>query len=112
LTIWQTTPSSPPNLSPKNRPAESCAAIIWRDSTKAELAAAALKLTAEELLKLGLIDSRGGRAGRRRSRRCGRRGAFLSDSLLQALEGLSDLGPDQLVEQRYVKFRHMGNFFA
>src|SRR5579863_9617652 len=35
---------------------ESCAAIIWRDSTKAELAAAALKLTAEELLKLGLID--------------------------------------------------------
>ncbi len=37
---------------------------------------------------------------------------FLSDSLLQALQGLSDLGPDQLVEQRYVKFRHMGNFFA
>ena len=36
---------------------ESCAAIIWRDSTKAELAAAALRLTAEELLKLGLIDS-------------------------------------------------------
>src|ERR1700732_4806375 len=35
---------------------ESCAAIIWRDSAKAELAAAALKLTAEELLKLGLID--------------------------------------------------------
>ncbi len=42
---------------------ESCAAIIWRDSTKAELAAAALKLTAEELLKLGLIDSGGPRAG-------------------------------------------------
>ncbi len=35
---------------------ESCAAIIWRDSTKAELAAAALRLTAEELLKLNLID--------------------------------------------------------
>src|SRR5687767_10382572 len=35
---------------------ESCAAIIWRDSTKAELAAAALKLTARDLLRLGLID--------------------------------------------------------
>ena len=36
----------------------------------------------------------------------------LRDSLLQALEGLSNLSPDQLVEQRYAKFRHMGNFFA
>ncbi|HWB97938.1 MAG TPA: acetyl-CoA carboxylase carboxyltransferase subunit alpha, partial [Bryobacteraceae bacterium] len=34
---------------------ESCAAIIWRDSAKAELAAEALKLTAEDLLRLGLI---------------------------------------------------------
>src|SRR5579863_8883783 len=35
---------------------ESCAAIVWRDSTKKELAAAALRLTAEDLLHLGLID--------------------------------------------------------
>src|ERR1700690_1666290 len=35
---------------------ESCAAIIYRDSAKAEQAAAALRLTAEDLLKLGLID--------------------------------------------------------
>ena len=35
---------------------ESCAAIIWRDSAKAELAAEALKLTAPDLLGLGLID--------------------------------------------------------
>jgi acetyl-CoA carboxylase carboxyl transferase subunit alpha len=37
---------------------------------------------------------------------------FLGESLRQVLEGLSKLGPDQLVEQRYAKFRHMGNFFA
>jgi acetyl-CoA carboxylase carboxyl transferase subunit alpha len=37
---------------------------------------------------------------------------FLSDSLAQALEDLSKLGPEQLVEQRYAKFRQMGNFFA
>src|SRR5579862_8303386 len=35
---------------------ESCAAIIYRDSAKAELAAAALRLTAEDLKELGLID--------------------------------------------------------
>src|SRR5579859_6045548 len=34
---------------------ESCAAIIWRDSAKAELAAEALRLTAEDLLNFGLI---------------------------------------------------------
>src|SRR6476469_4165529 len=35
---------------------ESCAAIIWRDAGKAELAAAALKLTAPDLVRLGLVD--------------------------------------------------------
>src|SRR3954452_15769734 len=35
---------------------ESCAAIIWRDSTKAELAASALRMTAEDLKELALID--------------------------------------------------------
>ena len=35
---------------------EGCAAILWKDSAKAESAAEALKLTAPELLKLGIID--------------------------------------------------------
>ncbi len=35
---------------------ESCAAIIWRDSAKAEQAAAALRLTAEDMVKLRLVD--------------------------------------------------------
>jgi len=91
---------------------ESCAAIIWRDSTKAELAAAALRLTAEELLKLGLIDTVVGEPAGGAHEDADGAARSLSDSLLQALESLSKLGPDQLVEQRYVKFRHMGNFFA
>jgi acetyl-CoA carboxylase carboxyl transferase subunit alpha len=91
---------------------ESCAAIIWRDSTKAELAAAALKLTAEELLKLGLIDTVVGEPAGGAHEDADAAAHFLSDSLLQALDGLAGLGPDRLVEQRYTKFRHMGNFFA
>ena len=91
---------------------ESCAAIIWRDSTKAELAAAALKLTAEELLKLGLIDTVVSEPPGGAHEDAAAAAQLLGASLNQALESLSQLGPDQVVEQRYSKFRHMGNFFA
>jgi acetyl-CoA carboxylase carboxyl transferase subunit alpha len=91
---------------------ESCAAIIWRDSSKAELAAAALRLTAEELQKLGLIDEVVPEPPGGAQEDMDTAARLLSDSLRKALAGLSGLGPDQLVEQRYNKFRHMGNFFA
>jgi len=91
---------------------ESCAAIIWRDSTKAELAAAALKLTADELLKLGLIDAIVGEPAGGAHEDMDAAARFVSDSLVRALGELSGLGPDQLVEQRYLKFRRMGNFFV
>src|SRR5437016_14601905 len=35
---------------------EGCASIIWRDSTKAETAAAAMKITAKDLKELGIVD--------------------------------------------------------
>ena len=91
---------------------ESCAAIIWRDSTKAELAAAALRLTAEELLKLGLIDGVVSEpaGGAQEDPDAAARG--LASSLGQALAELSQQTADQVVEERYRKFRHMGNFFV
>jgi acetyl-CoA carboxylase carboxyl transferase subunit alpha len=90
---------------------ESCAAIIWRDSTKAELAAAALKLTADDLLKLGLVDGiipeppGGAHEDHDESAR------LLKEQLVRSLDDLSNLSPAQAVEKRYVKFRMMGNFF-
>jgi len=91
---------------------ESCAAIIWRDSTKAELAAAALKLTAEELLKLGLIDGIVAEPPGGAHEDADAAAVLVSDCLVEALESLAGLGPDQLVDQRYSRFRRMGNFFA
>lgn len=91
---------------------ESCAAIIWRDSTKAELAAAALKLTAEELLKLELIDRVVSEPPGGAHEDMDGAARSLSASLLGALDELSSLGPEKLVELRYAKFRRMGNFFA
>jgi len=90
---------------------ESCAAIIWRDSGKAEPAAAALKLTAPDLHRLGLIDTivpepPGGAQGTGPGRR------VASPELRRNLDELAPLTARQLVDQRYDKFRQMGNFFA
>ncbi len=91
---------------------ESCAAIIWRDSTKAELAAAALKLTAEDLLRFGLIDEVIPEpAGGAHEDPDGAAQA-LRAALSKSLQQLSQLPPEAVVQQRYAKFRHMGNFFA
>ena len=91
---------------------ESCAAIIWRDSTKAELAAVALRLTAEELHKLGLIDDVVPEPPGGAQEDMDGAARLLGEGLQKALDGMTGMGPDQLVEQRYKKFRHMGNFFA
>ncbi len=90
---------------------ESCAAIIWRDSGKAELAAAALKLTAPDLKQLGIVDGivaepEGGAQNDHDAA-----AESLRLTLQQALQELSRLPAKDLVDQRYEKFRKMGNFF-
>jgi acetyl-CoA carboxylase carboxyl transferase subunit alpha len=91
---------------------ESCAAIIYRDSAKAEQAAAALKLTAEDLLRLGLIDGvvpePTGGAQEDPVTAAGNLKAVLTNSLAE----LKKLSCNELVQHRYSKFRKMGNFFA
>src|SRR5579871_3304133 len=91
---------------------ESCAAIVWRDSAKAEQAAAALRLTAEDLKELALIDGiipepPGGAHENPEAAAQNLRAALRS-----ALMELMRLSPDELVQQRYTKFRKMGNFFT
>jgi len=90
---------------------ESCAAIIYRDAARAEEAAAALKLTAPDLLQLGLIDGIIPEPPEGAHTDPDAAAAFLRDTLRSALEQLDPLSPEELVEQRYAKFRQMGNFF-
>ncbi|MBV8833529.1 MAG: acetyl-CoA carboxylase carboxyl transferase subunit alpha, partial [Acidobacteriaceae bacterium] len=91
---------------------ESCAAIIWRDSGKAPLAAAALRLTASDLVKMKLIDGiipepeGGAHLDPERAKEAVR------ETLKKALSELAPLSPEQLIDQRYRKFREMGNFFS
>jgi acetyl-CoA carboxylase carboxyl transferase subunit alpha len=90
---------------------ESCAAIIYRDSGKAPEAAASLRLTAGDLLEMKIIDGIVPEPPG---------GAHLNPepameavrvTLKAALDELGKMTPEQLVEQRYGRFRAMGNFF-
>ncbi len=91
---------------------EGCAGILWRDGAKAPDAAAALKITAPDLLRLGAIDEivpepAGGAQKNHKAT-----AAAVKKAVLAALKDLSKLPLDKLVDARYAKFRAMGNFYA
>jgi acetyl-CoA carboxylase carboxyl transferase subunit alpha len=91
---------------------ESCAAIIYRDSSKAALAASALRLTAQDLLELGLIDAIIPEPPGGAHHDPDLAAEQVRQVLRQSLQELSGLSSTQLIEARYVKFRQMGSFFV
>jgi acetyl-CoA carboxylase carboxyl transferase subunit alpha len=91
---------------------ESCAAIIYRDSGKAPQAAAALKMTAPDLVELGLVDGIVAEPGEGAHTDPDLAAEALRLVLRGSLDELSRLRPSQLVEDRHKKFRSMGAFFT
>jgi acetyl-CoA carboxylase carboxyl transferase subunit alpha len=91
---------------------ESCAAIIYRDSTKAAQAAAALRLTAQDLLELGLIDRIIPEPAGGAHESLDTAADNLREALRDTLAELRPLSPTQLIDQRYQKFREMGGFYT
>lgn len=91
---------------------ESCAAIIWRDASHAERAAEALKLTADDLLRLRLVDGivREPAGGAHEDYDAAAKS--LADLVEEALKDLLPLDGAELIRRRYEKFRQMGNFFT
>lgn len=89
---------------------EACAAILWRDATKAPQAAAALKITAPDLKDLGILDQivpepLGGAHSDPLEA-----ASLLKDALLENLDRLTQLTSPQRRELRYQKFRNIGVF--
>jgi len=90
---------------------EGCAAIMWRDSTKKELAAEAMRITATDLSELGCIDDivpepEGG------AHRDHEAAANLLDvSLQKHFSELKKIPPSDLIVSRYNKFRTIAQFF-
>lgn len=90
---------------------EGCASIIWRDSSKAETAATAMKITAKDLKELGLVDEivlepdGGAHTDHEAAAR------LVDDVLERQLVSLMNESPRDLIAARYEKFRRMGQFF-
>jgi acetyl-CoA carboxylase carboxyl transferase subunit alpha len=90
---------------------EGCASILWRNAAKAETAAEALKITPQDLSRLGIIDEiipepeGGAHLDHEAS-------AALLDAVLErSLRDLLVLSTSELLDRRYEKFRRMGQFF-
>jgi acetyl-CoA carboxylase carboxyl transferase subunit alpha len=91
---------------------ENCANIIFKDAGKAEQVAPYMRLTAEDLLELGLIDGIVPEPPGGAQEDADKSAAYLRGELVRWLAKLTVLNAAQLVERRCAKFRQMGNFFA
>jgi acetyl-CoA carboxylase carboxyl transferase subunit alpha len=89
---------------------EGCAAILWSDGTKGEQAADALKPTAKDIIKLGVIDEiiKEPIGGAHRDYKA--TAEAVKEAIARHLAELSRLSPEELVEDRYTKFRAMSKF--
>jgi acetyl-CoA carboxylase carboxyl transferase subunit alpha len=88
---------------------EGCAAILWKHRQHAPEAAAALKLSSEDLTSLGIVDGTIKEPAGGAHTDHNAASASLKVALLHALDELEGLPTDQLLNQRYDKFRHFGD---
>src|SRR5712691_8093839 len=89
---------------------EACSAILWRDRRHAPEAAEALKLTAQDLLKLNVVDEIVNEPEGGAHRDYETAATNLGMALRRNLEGLITTPVDELLKKRYKKFRKLGNF--
>ncbi len=90
---------------------EGCASILWRDGTKAPVAAEALKITADSLMELGIIDEiipePIGGAHRNHAETL----QSVQDAILKHIERLRKTSRKRLVEKRFTKYAAMGRYY-
>ena len=89
---------------------EGCAAILWNDATQKERAAQALKLTAEDLYRLEIVDEIVPEPPGGAHASADAAAAMLADALERQVDALVDLAPEALVRQRAGKYRRIGRF--
>jgi acetyl-CoA carboxylase carboxyl transferase subunit alpha len=89
---------------------EGAASILWKDSARAKDAATAMKITAQDLFELGVIDAiikePTGGAHREPSAAVAKVGATIAE----ALDALTPLAPEDLRKQRRERFMAIGRF--
>jgi acetyl-CoA carboxylase carboxyl transferase subunit alpha len=91
---------------------EGCAAILWKSAEHAPEAAARLKITAPNLLELGIIDSIIEEPPGGAHQDHDEAAAMVDRAIYADLSKLNRLSPDELREDRYQRFRRLGAFLA
>lgn len=89
---------------------EGCAAILWSDASKAEEAAARLKLTADDLRRFGVVDEIIAEPLGGAHRNAEDVVARTLDAIDRALTQLSTLSEQELLDERYQKYRRLGEW--
>ena len=89
---------------------EGCASILWKDAAKSEVAAASLKMHAENLIEMGVIDEVLSEPIGGAHHDPAAVYAVVREYVLRSVEGLKGISTDDLIENRYNKFRAMGRF--
>ncbi|HNX93760.1 MAG TPA: acetyl-CoA carboxylase carboxyltransferase subunit alpha [Holophaga sp.] len=91
---------------------EGCASILWKDAAQAPAAADALKLTAPNLLELGIIDEVVPEPLGGAHSDWDKAAELLKASVMKSFGQLEKLPVDELVRKRYEKYARMGQFSA
>ncbi|OWZ84081.1 acetyl-CoA carboxylase carboxyltransferase subunit alpha [Natranaerobius trueperi] len=104
--IWMLENSVYSILSP-----EGFASILWKDSSKAKEAADMMKITAQDLKELKIIDEVLEEPYQDASKDVQAMSKIIKTDLLKALDDLSQKKTGELLENRYTKFRNIGRFF-
>jgi acetyl-CoA carboxylase carboxyl transferase subunit alpha len=90
---------------------EGCASIMWRDASKKDLAAEAMKITAKDLNELGCIDGIISEPAGGAHTDHAQAAELLDAALQQNLAAVKKMPVGELLESRYKKFRNMAQFF-
>jgi len=91
---------------------EGCASIMWRDATKRDIAAEALRITSRDMVELGVIDAVVPEPPGGAHRDPKAAADLLASELHKQLSELQALSLEQLLAARYDKFRKMAQFYT
>jgi acetyl-CoA carboxylase carboxyl transferase subunit alpha len=91
---------------------EGCASIMWRDATKLDVAAEALRITSKDMVELGVIDAVVPEPPGGAHRDPKAAADLLAAELHKQLSELQALSLEQLLAARYEKFRKMAQFYT
>ncbi|WP_277585509.1 acetyl-CoA carboxylase carboxyl transferase subunit alpha [Psychrobacillus antarcticus] len=89
---------------------EGAASILWKDASLAKQAAEAMKITAPDLKKMEIIDTVITEVHGGAHKNIEAQAMYLKETLITSLKELENLTPEELIENRYVKFKNIGEF--